>query len=150
MSPFGERKKMSSKLYPQSPLSAAAIVLGLAIFAFVAAPLHAQTYTGVLTWHNDNQRTGQNLAETILTPSNVNSKDFGKLFSFPVDGQIYAQPLYVYNVPIPGQGTHNVVYVETENDSVYAFDADGLVSTPLWHDNFLSTGVTAVPCTDAP
>src|SRR6267154_5835211 len=76
--------------------------------------LRAQTYTGVLTWHNDNQRTGQNLSETILTPSNVNSKTFGKLFSFPVDGQIYAQPLFVYNVTIPGLGVHNVVYVETE------------------------------------
>lgn len=146
MSPFGERKKMSSKLYPQSPLSAAAIVLGLAIFAFVAAPLHAQTYTGVLTWHNDNQRTGQNLAETILTPSNVNSKSFGKLFSFPVDGQIYAQPLYVSNVTVGTQGVHNVVYVETENDSVYAFDAEGLSTAPLWQVSLILNGGTAVPC----
>jgi hypothetical protein len=125
---------------------ASTITIVLAVMSLAAAPVLAQTYTGVLTWHNDNQRTGQNLAETILTPSNVNSKKFGKLFSFPVDGQIYAQPLYVYNVTIPGQGVHNVVYVETENDSVYAFDADGLSSTPLWYDSFLSTGVTAVPC----
>jgi len=140
---------MSKTVYARGIRITAAIV-AITLSGWAGLPAQAQTYKGVLTWHNDNQRTGQNVAETILTPSNVNSKDFGKLFSFPVDGQIYAQPLYVYNVPIPGQGTHNVVYVETENDSVYAFDADGLVSTPLWHDNFLSTGVTAVPCTDAP
>jgi hypothetical protein len=139
---------MRTNVYKRSTpaIAVAAIVTALAVVCLATAPLQAQTYTGMLTWHNDNQRDGQNFSETILTPSNVNSKTFGKLFSFPVDGQIYAQPLYVYNVTIPNLGVHNVVYVATENDSVYAFDADGLVTTPLWQVSFLSTGVTAVPC----
>lgn len=107
-----------------------------------------QTFTGVLTQHNDNARTGQNLNETVLTPRNVRPTKFGKLFSYSVDGQIYAQPLYVPNVQIPGQGTHNVVYVVTQNDSVYAFDADGLSSIPFWQDSFIdpSQGITPVSC----
>src|ERR1700674_2301787 len=112
--------------------------------------VHAQTYTGMLTWHNDLARTGQNLQETVLTPQNVNSKTFGKLFSFPVDGQIFGQPLYVYNVTIPGKGTYNVIYVTTENDSVYAFDADGVNTTALWYDSFInpSKGITPMSCAD--
>jgi hypothetical protein len=133
---------MSTKVYARGIAVAAAF----ALIALAGIAAQAQTYTGVLTWHNDNQRTGQNLGETILTPSNVNSKSFGKLFSFPVDGQIYAQPLYVSNVTVGTQGVHNVVYVETENDSVYAFDADGLTSTPLWHDSLILNGGTAAPC----
>ena len=106
----------------------------------------------VLTWHNDNSRTGQNLRETILTPANVNSTQFGKKFTRPLDGQTFAQPLYVPNVSIPGQGTHNVVYVATENDSVYAFDADGTPTRPLWQRDFTNSaqGITAVPCADIP
>jgi hypothetical protein len=77
----------------------------------------------VLTQHNDNLRTGGNIAETTLTTANVNVSNFGKLFTLPVDGFTYAQPLYVPNVSIGG-GTHNVVYVATAHDSVYAFDAD--------------------------
>ncbi len=93
-------------------------------------------FAGVLTQHNDNGRTGQNLNETILTPSNVNSTTFGKLFSMPVDGYVYAQPLYVSNVSISG-GTHNVLYVATEGDSVYAFDAD--TGAQLWHVSLIDT-----------
>lgn len=112
--------------------------------------LQAQTYTGMLTWHNDLSRTGQNLQETVLTRANVNSKTFGKLFSFPVDGQIVGQPLYVYNVVIPGKGTYNVIYVVTENDSVYAFDADGVNPNALWSDSFINPtlGITPIPCAD--
>ena len=108
----------------------------------------SQSFAGVLTQHNDNARTGQNLNETLLTTANVTSSSFGKLFSYSVDGQIYAQPLYVPNVNIPGQGVHNVVYVATQNDSLYAFDADGLSSTPLWQDSFIdpASGVTPVAC----
>ena len=77
----------------------------------------------VLTQHNDNARTGANLQETILNTSNVNAKQFGKLFELSVDGQVYAQPLYVSNVTL-GDGTvHNVVYIATMHNTVYAFDA---------------------------
>jgi hypothetical protein len=119
-------------------------------FLLSVCTVHAQTYSGMLTWHNDLARTGQNLQETVLTPTNVNSKTFGKLFSFPVDGQIFGQPLYVYNVPISGKGTTNVIYVATENDSVYAFDADGSTTIPLWQDSFInpSQGIAPISCAD--
>ena len=78
----------------------------------------------MLTYHNDNARTGQNLAETILTPTNVNSTDFGKLFTDAVDGAVYAQPLYKSDVVHARPGDHNLVFVATEHDSVYAFNAD--------------------------
>ena len=100
-------------------------LMTLAIVSFtLAGPVSGQTPTPVLTQHNNNARTGAYTTETILTPSNVNQSNFGKLFSYPVDGRIYAQPLYVPGVAIQGKGTHNVVYIETEHDSVYAFDAD--------------------------
>src|SRR5438874_600319 len=102
----------------------------------------------VLTRHFDNARTGANLNETILTPANVNRANFGKKFSLAIYGNSYGQPLYVPNVAIPNQGTHNVIYVVTENDSVYAFDADGLTSTPLWKRNFTNPAadITTIPC----
>jgi hypothetical protein len=94
----------------------------------------------VLTWHNDSARTGQNVQETILTPANVNSSTFGKLFVMNVDGKVDAQPLYVPSVTIPSQGVHNVLYVVTEHDSAYAFDADN--GTQLWKISALGAGET--------
>ena len=103
-------------------------------------------YTGVnvLTWHGDNARTGLNANETLLTPSNVHVSTFGKLFSYQVDGHVYAQPLYVSNVPVGGK-LHNVLYVATENDSIYAFDADEPgTGAPLWKTSLLKSGETPV------
>ena len=98
---------------------------------------HTPQNTAVLTFHNDLFRSGQNLNETILNTNNVNSQRFGKRVSYPVDGQIYTQPLFVPNVTIRGR-TYNVVYIATENDSVYAFDADQRTATaPLWHTSFI-------------
>src|SRR5581483_581494 len=110
----------------------------------------APAQVSVLTYHNDLARTGQNQAEIALTRAAVGSSQFGKLFAHPVDGYVYAQPLYVPGVYIPGKGPHNVVYVATEHDSVYAFDADetsGVDAQPLWHASFIDpgAGVTPVP-----
>jgi len=114
--------------------------LKINIFFALATFPAAWAQVSVTTYHNDNARTGQNLHETILTPANVNANDFGRLFVQPVDGYIYAQPLYIPGVSIGGQ-SHNVVYVATENDSVYAFDADspaGANASPLWHVSFIN------------
>lgn len=106
-------------------------------------------YQGVLTYHNDNGRTGQKLDEQELTVSKVKSGSFGKLFSVGLDAQVYAQPLYVSHVAIANQGFHNALYVATEHDSVYAFDADGNTTNPLWSVNFTNAGqgVTTVAYT---
>jgi PQQ enzyme repeat len=93
----------------------------------------------VLTYHNDNARTGQNLNETILNTGNVNVNTFGKLFILPADGKVDAEPLYVSNLSM-NTGTHNVVFVATEHDSVYAYDADN--GELLWSVTMLGPGET--------
>jgi len=105
---------------------------------FLLATMTCVAQSNVVTYQYDNSRTGQNTNETTLTHSNVNMNQFGKLFSLPVDGQVYAQPLYVPGVAISGKGTHNVLIVATENDSVYAFDAD-LSASPLWQVSLVDT-----------
>ncbi len=119
------------------------------IFVVVIALLSSSfAQVSVLTSRNDNARSGANTNETLLTPGNVNYNGFGKLFSTPVDYVVMAQPLYVPNVNIPGQGAHNVVYVVTQADSVYAIDADN--GTQLWYASMLDGGITAsgsnLPC----
>ena len=106
----------------------------------------------VLTYRNDNARTGQNLNEPLLSPANVKSGQFGPRFGHSVDGEVFAQPLYMAAVPM-ADGSHNVVMVATEHDSVYAFDADDNLGTnarPLWQVSFISPGqgVTTVPWED--
>ncbi len=99
---------------------------------------HAQTAISVTTRNYNNQRTGANLSETVLNTSNVTAGQFGKLFELPVDDQVYAGVLYVAGLQIGGT-THNVIYVATTNNSVYAFDADTL-GPPLWSRNFNDGG----------
>ncbi len=102
----------------------------------LAAPIAAYAQVDVLTNHNDRERTGATLSETELTPANVNAGQFGMLFKRVVDDQVYSQPLLATNVKIAG-GWHDVVYVTTVNNSVYAFDAnDATATAPLWHVNF--------------
>jgi hypothetical protein len=102
-------------------------------------------YPGMFTYHGDKFRSGVNLQEFALTAATVKSSTFGKLFSRSVDGQIYAQPLYVANLTIGGV-KRNVVYVATQHSSVYAFDADGKTSSPLWHRSFInpSAGINTI------
>ena len=123
---------------------------GLLLTLLFFARLHLPAQTSVTTWHYDNGRTSANTSESTLTPLNVNSTTFGKRFTDPVDGIIVGHPLYLPNVNIPGQGVHNVVYVCTMHDSVYAFDADDGIPTPLWMTSILSyspAGATTVPAT---
>jgi hypothetical protein len=118
--------------------------------AMTAEALAAAGLAAVATYHNDNARTGQNAIETVLTPDNVNPAHFGRLYSFPVDGYVYAQPLYMPQVAVPGNGIHNVVIVATQHDSVYAFDADSPTPAPLWRVNFLhpNAGITTLSPND--
>jgi hypothetical protein len=114
----------------------------LLLVSLLAASLDAQ----ITTSQYDNARTGANTHETVLNPRNVDVNRFGRVFRLPVDGDIYAQPLYLPKLAIPGKGTHNVVFVATEHDSVYAFDAAGVPREPLWKVNFtdVAKGITTV------
>ena len=131
---------------------AAGLLLILAL-GFILSGVASGPQFSVWTHHNDNARTGANLSETQLNTSTVNSSQFGKLFSYAVDADIYAQPLIIPAVSIAGKGVHNVLYVATQNDSVFAFDADGNSGSnaqPLWQVNFTdpAQGVTPVPVAD--
>ncbi len=111
----------------------------------VGSPLDVPTY------HNDNARSAWNANESILTPANVQVASFGKVGFYPVDGVVYSQPLYLAQVPIPGGGSHDVLYVTTSQDSVYALDAD--MGTVLWHTQVLAPGDVpsdGVFCADVP
>jgi hypothetical protein len=115
--------------------------------ANVSATVAVTDLAGVFTYHYDSQSTGQNTKEYALTSSTVTPSTFGLLFNCPVDGFMFANPLYVANLTIGGQ-THNVVFLATEHNSVYAFDADSPSCVQLWKTSFLSTGVTTVPPAD--
>ncbi len=119
------------------PKCNACLIITLLAFGQAAMP---QTTTS----QYDNARTGAYLNETKLTPKNVNQQQFGKLFTLKVDGDIYAQPLFLAGVQITGKGRHDVLFVATEHDSVYAFDAYGNPSTPLWQVSFLKDGATTI------
>ncbi len=105
----------------------------------------------ITTSQYDNSRTGTTLTEKVLTPQTVNAKRFGKLGAFKVDGAVYAQPLFIPSVEIPNKGTHDVLFVATEHDSVYAFDASRPDDAPLWQVSFLdkARGVKPVSEDDA-
>src|ERR1041385_5439816 len=116
-------------------------------FLFTVSGLAAPV--AVLTHHNNLARTGANLEETTLNTANVNTNTFGLVFSRAVDDQIYAQPLIMTNVSVPGVGPRNLVIVATVNDSVYAFDADDTsVTNAYWHATFLGPNIAAVKNTD--
>jgi hypothetical protein len=141
---------------PSSPLlrQARRAILSAVVACTGLSVAQAQTTlpigkVSVTTYGYDNLRTGNNPFEIKLNPRVVNPTTFGRLFTVPVDGQVYAQPLYMTGVTIPGQGVHNVVYVATEHDSIYAFDGDK-VGPPLWHVSFINpnNNVTTVPSAD--
>ncbi|HEY3971918.1 MAG TPA: hypothetical protein VGM18_02880 [Candidatus Sulfotelmatobacter sp.] len=125
-------------------LSGRILVAALAFASSLAVVPQAVAQVNVLTNKNDNSRTGQNIGETLLTNANVNSTQFGKLFAFNVDGYVSAQPLYMSALSING-ATHNVVFVATQHDSLYAIDAD--TGVQLWQASFINpaAGITTVP-----
>ncbi|MBS1803652.1 MAG: chitobiase/beta-hexosaminidase C-terminal domain-containing protein [Acidobacteria bacterium] len=131
----------------------------LSIFCLNHSLVFAQAPTPVpvLTWRYDETHAGQNTSETALTLSNVNPDSFGKLFSLKVDSSVYPQPLYVPNLKMSDGQTHNVLFVETSNDTMYAFDADsngGANASPLWKVSLADTahgaasGATAIDWND--
>jgi hypothetical protein len=141
---------MLSSIPGSMPARTLGLTLLLVCVAFLSSSFAQQPF---LTSRGDIARSGANTNETLLTPNNVSKGSFGRLFSAPVDYVVMAQPLYVPNVDIPGQGTHNVIYVVTQADSVYAIDAD--TGTQLWYASMLNVGGTTasgkyLPCGTAP
>lgn len=144
--PAGElRVRMDGGVPDQKNMHPGGSVLNTRLFSFAlivcSFSLALSAQTTVTTWRNDIGRTGQNTHETQLTPANVNSSTFGKFFAYPVDGYVYAQPLYVSGLNIAG-AAHNVVFIATEHDSVYAMDADR--NQQLWHVSLLDSARGAV------
>ncbi len=131
---------------PRIPVRLRVVLFGATI---LLARVATNSPSPVTTSQYGFARTGANLNEFILTPQTVNASRFGKLGALAVDGPIYAQPLFLPAVDLPGKGIHDLVYVATEHDSVYAFDAQaGSPESPLWRVSFLSAGVTPVPAHD--
>src|SRR6266566_1255354 len=132
-----------------TPARSLCLTLVVVCSVFLSSSFAQQPF---LTSRADISRSGANTNETLLTPANVSKNSFGRLFSFPVDYVVMAQPLYMPNVNIPGQGTHNVIYIVTQADSVYAIDADN--GAKLWHASMLLGGTTAsgtyLPCGTGP
>jgi uncharacterized protein (TIGR03437 family) len=125
--------------------------VGLSCILMLSAALTLAAQTSVVTYHDDNARTGRYLDETLLTPTRLKAGTFGQRFFLTVDGVVYAQPLYLSRVKIAGKGFHNVLFVATSHDSLYAFDADDESdSQPLWKISFLdgASGVTTVSQAD--
>jgi hypothetical protein len=108
------------------------------------ATVEVTNFPGMLTWRNDTSRSGVNSQELALSPATVSSSTFGWLFSCPIDGYAYAQPLYVPNLTISGIGTQNVILVTTEMDSVFAFDADSSPCKQLWKTSLIPSGSQAI------
>ena len=156
-----EHSFAGSSARPFASAGKISFLLGLLVLAFcgMTPRLAAQTPTPVLvpTWRYDLTHAGANTQETALTPANVNVNTFGKLFSLTVDGSVYAQPLYVPGLTMSDGLVHNVLFVATEHDSIYAFDADangGVNTHPIWKITLLDAahgagaGATTVPYTD--
>ncbi len=134
------------RLYGKAVSSAIPVFISVAWMLFSSVAL---SQVQVVTQHNDVSRTGANTSETLLTPANVNVNSFGKLFTQSVDGLVVGQPLYLSGVQFPNGSTHNVVYVATQHDSVFAFDGDSN-QAPLWSVSFINpaAGITTVPMSD--
>lgn len=130
-----------------------ALAFIFALLVLSLAPGSGDGKVRVTTYHNNPARQGSNILESILKPENVNPRQFGKIFSHPVDGYVYGQPLYLPDIRVPHKGVHNVVYVATEHDTVYAFDADrsdGENAAPLWRTSFTNpdAGIKPAPAQD--
>ncbi|MFL5789742.1 MAG: discoidin domain-containing protein, partial [Flavisolibacter sp.] len=125
-------------------------LLRSSVFFFLFQTICSSTYSqvNIATQHYNNDRTGWNNKETILNKSNVKPGSFGKLFAYPVDDQVYAQPLIIQNVNIPSVGIKNILYIATVNNSVYAFDADSFQIQPYWKKNFTPTNSRTVTAAD--